>query len=366
MAALPATVTTSATVQAIYAYWEGRVEQPRAYLGASAIGRECERELWYGFRWCGTGAKFDGRMLRLFNRGHREEPVFIDELRGIGCDVRSHDPSTGEQFRFKAVAGHVGCGLDGVALRVPEAPKTWHLLEFKTHNAKSFAGVQRDGVAKAKPEHHDQVQLCMKLSALDRTLYLAVNKDTDELYSERIRFDETHADRLLTKAERIVYAPEPLPRLSEDAAFWKCRGCSYKATCHGDKLPPVSCRTCLHATPEPDGDGRWSCALAGREDSIPLDFAAKGCDRHLYIPALLARWGEVEDASADEGWVAYRAADGLAFRNGPKGDDSYTSHELAGATPALLRDPDLRYVRTQLGGTLMSDAQWARVVGEAA
>lgn len=358
MAALPATVTTSATVQAIYAYWEGRVEQPRAYLGASAIGRECEREPWYGFRWCGTGAKFDGRMLRLFNRGHREEAAFIDELRGIGCDVLSHDPSTGEQFRFKAVAGHVGCGLDGVALRVPEAPKTWHLLEFKTHNAKSFAGLQRDGVAKAKPEHYDQVQLCMKLSALERTLYLAVNKDTDELYSERIRFDEAHADRLLAKAERIVCAPEPLPRLSEDAAFWKCRGCTYKATCHGDKLPPVSCRTCLHATPEADGDGRWSCALAPG-DSIPLDFQAKGCDRHLYIPALLARWGEVEDASQDEGWVAYRAADGYEFRNGPWGIASFTSKELHGFTPSLLRDAEFQAIRLRWEARVVSEAEAA-------
>jgi hypothetical protein len=40
-------------------------------------------------------------------------------------------------------AGHFGGSMDAVALGIPEAPKTWHLCEFKTHNAKSFADLQK-------------------------------------------------------------------------------------------------------------------------------------------------------------------------------------------------------------------------------
>lgn len=94
MAALPA--PKSQTVEAIYTWWAGKLGRVSRRLGASQIGRECERQLWYGFRWATMGEAFDGRMLRLFNRGHREEAVFVEELRGIGCDVRDVDPSTGE------------------------------------------------------------------------------------------------------------------------------------------------------------------------------------------------------------------------------------------------------------------------------
>lgn len=368
MATLPASVTESQTVTAIYSWWEGKLERPRAYLGASAIGRECERELWFGFRWCGTAKQpWSGRMLRLFNRGHREEPVFTEELRGIGCDVRDVDPGTGEQFRFKAVGGHFGCGLDGVALGVPEAPKTWHLLEYKTAGAKPFAVLKKDGVAKAKPEHFAQMQVNMKLSDLTRALYLVVNKDTDELYSERVRFDEVEATRALAKAERIIYSPEPLSRLSEDPSFWKCKGCAMASVCHGSALPPVSCRTCVHATPEPDGDGRWSCGWwkddAGKPSTIPLDAQREGCDQHRYIPALLAKWGEAVDASEAEGWIEYRAADGLIFRNGAWAAGSYTSRELAAcATPAVLRDAQFLAIRDKYQG----DAQIAGYEKEAA
>src|SRR5208283_4628088 len=55
----------------------------RKHLGASDIGHQCERYLWYKFRWM-CEPKFSGRMLRLFNRGHLEEARFIEWLEGIG------------------------------------------------------------------------------------------------------------------------------------------------------------------------------------------------------------------------------------------------------------------------------------------
>jgi hypothetical protein len=356
MAALPQ--PRSQTVEAIYAWWEGKLSRLSRRLGASQIGRECERELWYGFRWCRpASAGFNGRMRRLFDRGHREEQVFIDELRGIGCDVRATNPATGEQFEFTAVDGHVVAKIDGVALGIPEAPRTWHNLSFKTINTKGHAALLKDGVA-SKPEHVAQAQVEMHLAQLTRTLYLSANKDTDDLYAERIRYDEALAQRLMEKAERVVYAPEPLQKLSEDAAFWKCKGCTLATVCHGQALPPVSCRTCLHATPERGGDGRWSCAY-WKQDIPNVEAQQAACPNHRFIPALLRNWGEAVDASEAEGWVQYRAADGFEFRNGPWGLGSFTSKELAASTPSLLRDPQFQALRAKVKGEIVDDREAA-------
>lgn len=341
----------SQTVQAIYAWHAGKLSPPRAYLGGSVIGKECERALWYGFRWAYGGEQFDGRMIRLFERGQREEAVFVQELRAIGCEVYDIDPATGEQFRFKSCGGHVAGGLDGVVRRVPEAPKTFHVLECKTHNAKSFATLQKDGVAKAKPEHYAQMTLYMRWSQLDRALYLAVNKDTDELYAERVHLDEAAADALEAKAERVVFAQEPPAGISTDPAFFKCKFCPAAKVCHTTQLPAVSCRTCLHATPEREGDGRWTCAKWGSD--IPLDAQRRGCGSHLYVPALLKRWGEATDASEADGWVEYTAADGFTFRNGKRGPGSFESTELAASTPALLRDEATTTLRDAFDGRIV-------------
>jgi hypothetical protein len=111
--------TKSATVEAIEAYWKtrGSNEAPRGYLGASAIGKECARELWYEFRKC-SKPEFSGRLYRLFDRGHKEEFRFVEELRGIGCEVHEVD-TDGNQFEVIACDGHFKGHTDGAALGVP-------------------------------------------------------------------------------------------------------------------------------------------------------------------------------------------------------------------------------------------------------
>ena len=78
--------------------FRGADEGFRTHLGASLIGGECSRALWYGFRWA-TKPKFSGRILRLFNRGHLEEARFISLLLMIGCTVYQQDEK-GNQFRI--------------------------------------------------------------------------------------------------------------------------------------------------------------------------------------------------------------------------------------------------------------------------
>lgn len=90
--------------------------------------------------------------------GDLAEARFVADLRAIGCTVYEVDEN-GKQFAIEALGGHFGGHMDGAALGIPEAPKTWHVTEFKTHSAKSFAKLQKDGVQKAKPQHYAQMQI---------------------------------------------------------------------------------------------------------------------------------------------------------------------------------------------------------------
>lgn len=345
-------------VHAIYRLHEQREASaaPRPHLGASVIGRPCERALWYAFRWA-TPPSFSGRMLRLFERGQLEEARFVRELRGIGAEVLEVDPETGRQFMYVDVDGHFGGSMDGAACGIPEAPKTWHVLEFKTHNVKSFADLVAKGVREAKPEHWAQVQCYMGWSGMDRALYLAVCKNTDELYSERIEADPLAFIELVEKARRIINANEPPARLSNDPAWWVCKMCDHHAACHGESAPAATCRTCAQSTPVTGG--QWHCGQW--QDAIPLDAQFAGCDEHRFIPSVLA-FAEPIDATP-EGAVIYACrADGQKFVNGQTGTEIkdekgeflpvYTSSELAGKPAAIIADPFVSAVKTTFGAAV--------------
>lgn len=344
MVALPKTLT-SPTVAAIFAGYEKReaAEPRRGHLGASMIGRPCERQLWYAFRWA-YREQFEGRMLRLFQRGHREEDWFAADLRSIGVTVHTVDPRTGQQFRLSDPNnGHVSGSMDGCGIGFPEAPKTWHVIEFKTHNAKSFTKLEKEGVQKAKPEHYAQMQLYMKWSGMERAFYLAVNKDTDALYAERIRFDAALAEQLQAKAERIVFAAEPPSRISENPAWFECKFCPAHDLCFGKAMPAVNMRTCIHATPRPDGT--WYCERCKRV--VPLEEQGKPCEHHLYIPALIP-FATPVDADPDANTVTYQMADGRTFKNGNGGGPGeYSSEELRVMDQTMIGDPGADALRAE-------------------
>lgn len=228
----------------------------RNHLGASLIGRECPRELWYSFHWT-TRKRFDGRMLRLFNRGHLEEPRMIAMLLTIGCKVWQVD-ANGKQFRVDGHRGHFGGSLDGVVLGIPEAPDQPVLAEFKTHGEKSFLKLQGEGVMKAKWEHFVQMQIYMGKNNLQLAIYMAVNKNTDELYAELVQFDQREYDRALARSVSIIEAEAPPPKLNPSPGFFKCKFCDHHKVCHLGEAPAVTCRSCVNA--QVSDDGRWKCS----------------------------------------------------------------------------------------------------------
>ena len=295
------------TLEAIYAAYVAEAGDGfRDHLGASIIGKECCRALWYDFRWV-TRRTFSGRMLRLFDTGKREEDRLVRDLRRTGATVLDTDPETGRQWRVSAVGGHFGGSLDAVAIGLLEAPKTWHVVEFKTHGLKSFAALKNDGVEQSKPQHQAQMQVYMHLTGITRAMYVAVCKDTDEIHLERLRVDPAEAERLIAKAERVINAPRPPVKISDDPAWWQCRLCEHHDHCHGDRAPERNCRTCLHSTPV---EGGWICARWQRQ--LSSHEQRQGCLFHLFVPDLVP----AEPVDAGDDWVAYRFADGRRWVDG--------------------------------------------------
>lgn len=310
MAPLP--VPRASTVAAIYAAYEA-ANEPRdgKTIPASQLAEECSRKLWYDFRWASRPEEHSGRMLRLFETGNMEEQRWIDNLRMIGCEVVDRQED-GRQIRVDLCGGHVGGYLDSEILGLPEAPRTWHVGEMKSHNAKSFAALKKEGVQKAKPLHYGQMQVYCHARGRDRAIYMAVCKDTDELYAERIHYDAEYCLRLLAKAERIRDATEPPPGVDN----YTCQWCKHRAICKEDAWPRTNCRTCLYSSPEEGGT--WACSRFNKP--LSLEEQAAGCPAHLTLPGLVP--GEQIDADEEAETVTYRLRNGQIWRDGAANDNT--------------------------------------------
>ena len=302
-------------------YERMQVDWRRPHLGASEIGGPCARALWFTFRWA-TARRKAGRMLRLLERGKREELWLASDLRSAGLELYTVDPTTRAQVRVSFHGGHFGGSMDGIVRRVPQAPEAWHVFEAKTTNAKDFKELLKHGVAKAKPEHWAQVQVYMHGLAelgIDRALYLSVCKDDDYVYEERVRYDAAAAAWFVERARRAVFDASPPPKISDDPDWFQCRFCPHHRTCQDDAVAEVNCRTCLSSTAMPDGT--WRCEHLGRVLNVAEQKAA--CEAHLFHPALVP-WEQID---AGERFVEYRRADGEVIRNGQGGVSSRDLHQ---------------------------------------
>lgn len=244
--------------------------QHRPYLGMSGIGHSCPRYLWFSFRWAFT-EYFSKRQLRLFGRGHKEEPFIIKDLERIGIRV------SGEQSECEAAWGHCKGHCDGRAKNVPEAPKTEHVAEFKTMNDKSFKDTVKKGVKVSKPGYYAQVQAYMKGLKLTRALFVAVNKNDDSYYVERIPLDKGFADDLYRKAETIVLSTVP-DENPFPPNWYECRWCSAKEICESRELDK-NCRTCQHIELAPGGT--WQCDA--KEVGLSVETQRVGCELYEMI-----------------------------------------------------------------------------------
>ena len=252
----------------------------RKHLGASLIGEECSRYLWYHFRWV-KAEKFTGRMLRLFNRGHKEEDRFIEWLEGIGCKVWAVDEN-GNQFRISGVQGHYGGSLDGVV----EFPEEWGveamLLEFKTSGTGSpFKKTKERGMKLEKAKHYAQTCSYGAKYGFKYCLYMMINKNDDSIHVEVVPLDHNHGNQMEMKAEKIITSQEPPPKISQSKTFMRCSWCHFSEICHENGIAEKNCRSCKHAVPAENKN--WICTHPDINNVIPEDFIPKGCDNHKSI-----------------------------------------------------------------------------------
>lgn len=215
-------------------------QTPRSYLGGSRLGVSCERALQYEFAQAPVdpGRDPDGRLLRIFDRGHVVEDCVVGWLRQAGFDLRTRKAS-GEQSGFAALDGRLQGHVDGVIVDGPDLghgcgyPALW---ENKCLGSKSWRELEKNRLAVAKPVYAAQVAVYQAYLELHKhpALFTAINADTMEIYAELVPFDAALAQRMSDRAVKVISATdagELLPRGFNDSTHFECRMCPWQYRC---------------------------------------------------------------------------------------------------------------------------------------
>lgn len=242
-------------------------------VSPSSIGDECVAKLWYKFRWAKLGS-FDGRMQRLFGRGHAEEEKLVAILKSIGWTVKDVDEAKvaeGKhmvQFGIKLFEGHLTGYLDGIGWHPVHTAGLAVLLEFKTYNTKRFAILKVKKCKVSDFKYYVQACIYMREYNLPWCLFVAVNKDDDELYFEIIPRDDATAEQHYRTAHTIVHSKARPARIAQSPTYFKCKNCTFVDICHNGAPVDINCRSCQHATAVAGGKfhcGKWDAIIPNQE-----------------------------------------------------------------------------------------------------
>lgn len=196
----------------------------RNYIGASSIGSDCLRQIWYQFK--GVKAeKVPTKFKRTWAIGKRLEGLVVDWLDEAGVTIGVLPRRTLSSERVPLFQGHV----DAVWM---VKGKFKAIIEIKTAKDASFKIFVKKGLKVWNPQYYAQIQSYMGMSGIHSTYILVLNKDNSDLFDELITFDADFYQKLEDKALMITGAVIEPPKVHGSPLFYKCKMCKYNKTCH--------------------------------------------------------------------------------------------------------------------------------------
>jgi len=197
-------------------------DETRNYIGASSIGSDCLRQIWYQFK----GEQSEGvpaKFRRAWAIGTTLEGLIVSWLTEAGVPVERSD-KTYYARDMPYFQGH----FDGIYTY----KKTHGILEIKTAKHSSFTLFVNKGLKAWNPQYYAQIQSYMGMSGIDNAIILVLNKDNSELSDELVLFDADFYEKLTQKAAMIFGAKTMPPRIHGSALYFKCKMCKYNKVCH--------------------------------------------------------------------------------------------------------------------------------------
>ena len=198
-------------------------DAPRDYIGASIIGSECLRQIWYEYKGY-KGIEVPTKTRRTWDIGKRLEGLVIEWLSCAGVEIYD----LGNNILKKSILPYFKGSYDALII----VNKKMYILEVKTAKDASFKLFVKKGLKEWNFQYYCQTQSYMGMEDIDSAYILVLNKDNSELSDELITFDASLYERLKEKARIVSEYQEPPARISNSPLWYQCKLCKYNKVCH--------------------------------------------------------------------------------------------------------------------------------------
>jgi len=282
------------------------LEKPRHYLGASEIGHDCNRYLFYSFRnaWK-RSIPVSG--IKAIQDGYAQEDITIARLRAlpfielVNTDGTFDKDGKPNQIGFKLLLDHFRGHIDGMIKGIVQAPLTWHVWEHKAVNTKKFDELkkyisdpaigEKNALEKWDYTYYCQAQIYMHSFQLERHYIVVSTPGGLDHIGCRTEYKRSVAEGLIAKAKEIIFDNWSIPaKMSDKREFFKCQWCHMQSVCHDGFFPDVHCKTCRYREPVVNGENK--CLL--KDVIIEETLLNTGCPAHIYNPVLIPQAKLVE------------------------------------------------------------------------
>jgi hypothetical protein len=195
----------------------------RDYIGASTIGSDCLRQIWYEFKGF-QAIEVPTKTRRTWTIGRVLEGTILDWLAETGIEIcRTWDDLVAEEMPY--FRGH----LDSVWMK---NGKPFAILEIKTAKDASFLIFVKKGLKAWQPQYYAQIQTYMGMSGIHKAYILVLNKDTSDISDELVLFDPVFYEKLKEKASMVANAHAAPPKINGSPIWYQCKMCKFNKVCH--------------------------------------------------------------------------------------------------------------------------------------
>lgn len=197
--------------------------QTRDYIGASLIGSDCLRQIWYEFKGV-QATEVPTKIRRTWIIGRVLEGTILNWLQEAGIEIEQPQ----NQFEAKEMPyfkGHV----DSIWMK---NGKPFAIIEIKTAKDASYLIFVKKGLRTWNPQYYAQLQSYMGMSGIHQAYILVLNKDTSDLCDELVIFDGPYYEKLQQKALMISNAQVAPPKINGSPLWYQCKMCKFNKVCH--------------------------------------------------------------------------------------------------------------------------------------
>lgn len=208
-------------------------DDERDYIGASSIGSDCLRAIWYQFK--GVKAqKVPPKFRRTWAIGKALEQVVHNWLVDVGIVVWRNYPEL-----VHPTMPYFKGNVDGIWVKSLKDHTPKAIIEIKTAKDASFKIFVKKGLKAWNPQYYAQIQSYMgmsgenELNRINSAYILVLNKDNSDLSDELVTFDPDFYKKLEEKARMVYGANVEPPRVGTGSALWyQCKMCKFNKVCH--------------------------------------------------------------------------------------------------------------------------------------